>query len=111
MSQCKVFCHHDRFRVWQVKQLLEQNGMACFIKNEFAIGAMGELSPFDVLPEVWLHDAQWLAKADRVIAEFNRSPSDDTPWFCPSCQEQNAANFELCWQCGSEPQSYAVKQQ
>ena len=49
--------------VFQIKQLLDEQGIPCFVKNEFAIGAMGELSPIDVLPEIWINDAQWLPKA------------------------------------------------
>ncbi|MCF2948368.1 DUF2007 domain-containing protein [Paraglaciecola aquimarina] len=95
----KVFFDGDRFRIWQVKQLLEEKGIACFIKNEFAIGAMGELSPMDVLPEVWIYDPQWLPKAKVFIEEFLAQPIDLTPWYCTKCQEQNEPSFEVCWKC------------
>ncbi|MDP5032884.1 MAG: DUF2007 domain-containing protein [Paraglaciecola sp.] len=96
----KVYSHHDRFMVWQIKQWLEQNGIPCFVKNEFAIGAMGELSPFDVLPEVWLTDEGWLAKAQKLIKDFEHQPLQHS-WLCERCQESNDGNFELCWQCGT----------
>jgi hypothetical protein len=101
----KIYSHHDRFMVWQIKQLLEQHGIPCFIKNEFAIGAIGELSPFDVLPEVWLTDDDWLPKAQRTIEDFEAQPELKTAWLCEQCHETNGANFELCWQCGSLPQN------
>ena len=72
----------------------------CSIKNEFAIGAMGELSPMDVLPEVWILDNEWLTKAQQIIAEFNQ-PVHTSSWNCSKCQEHNEASFELCWQCGT----------
>ncbi|WP_158971427.1 DUF2007 domain-containing protein [Paraglaciecola sp. L3A3] len=97
----KVFSDNDRFRVWQVKQLIEEQGIKCFIKNEFAIGAMGELSPLDVLPEVWIYDLQWLPKVKAFISEFLAQPVSEIPWCCPQCQEKNEANFEVCWQCSS----------
>lgn len=87
--------------VWQIKQLLEQHGIPCFIKNEFAIGAMGELSPFDVLPEVWLADEGWLPKAQQFIQNFEYQPTRQAAWLCAQCQESNEANFALCWQCGT----------
>ena len=99
----QIFSHHDRFRVFQVKQLLEETGIPCFVKNEFAIGAMGELSPMDVQPEVWLSDIEWLPKAKQIVAEFNCQTTDLTPWICNQCFEKNAGNFEICWQCGKEP--------
>ena len=98
----KVYSHHDRFMIWQMQQLLEQRGIPCFIKNEFAIGAMGELSPLDVLPEVWLSDNEWERQALRIIAEFEALPATNQAWCCEQCQEVNEASFELCWQCGSE---------
>jgi hypothetical protein len=88
--------------VFQIKQLLEEKGIPCFVKNEFAIGAMGELSPMDVLPEVWISDIEWLLKAQQFITDFEQQPIDLSPWICSKCDERNAANFELCWQCGED---------
>ena len=100
----KVYSHHDRFMVWQIKSLLEAHGIPCFIKNEFAIGAVGELSPFDVLPEVWISDNEWWPKAQQFISEFESQPEENSAWCCVQCQEYNAANFEVCWQCGTDAQ-------
>ena len=60
--------------VWRVKQLLEDNHIPCFIKNEFASGAIGELSPLDSLPEVWLTDDGYETKAKALLAEFSQNP-------------------------------------
>lgn len=91
--------------VWQVKQLLEENGIPCFIKNEFAIGGVGELSPLDVMPEVWLNDDEWQTRAQRLIEEMEHSrPTDGADWICNACQESNDVSFEICWQCGKEKQ-------
>lgn len=98
----KVYCHFDRFMVFQIKQLLDEKGIPCFVKNEFAIGAMGELSPMDALPEVWISDPEWLPKAQQFIDEFESQPIDQSSWVCTKCSESNAANFELCWQCGED---------
>jgi hypothetical protein len=88
--------------VFQVKQLLDEKGIPCFMKNEFAIGAMGELSPMDVLPEVWVSDDEWLPKAKQFVTEFQQQPIDPSPWICCKCDEENAGAFELCWQCGED---------
>ncbi|MGJ8679870.1 DUF2007 domain-containing protein [Paraglaciecola sp.] len=98
----KVFDDLDRFKVFQIKQLLEEKGIDCFIKNEFAIGAMGELSPLDAAPEVWIYDADWLPKANVFIKEFLAQPVDCSDWQCLQCNESNAANFEVCWKCESD---------
>jgi hypothetical protein len=88
--------------VFQIKQLLDEQGIPCFVKNEYAIGAMGELSPMDVMPEVWISDPEWLPKAQQFVAHFENQPIDSSPWTCNKCNEQNGANFELCWQCGED---------
>jgi hypothetical protein len=88
--------------VFQIKQLLDEKGIPCFVKNEFAIGAMGELSPIDVLPEVWINDPQWLPKVQQFIEDFESQPIDQLAWICSKCNETNTANFELCWQCGAD---------
>ena len=89
--------------VFQVKQLLDDNGIPCFIKNEFAIGGIGELSPFDALPEVWLTDDEWQPRAEKLIAQLDSENKQGTfSWVCPECQESNEASFEICWQCGAE---------
>lgn len=89
--------------VFQVKQLLEDKGIPCYIKNEYAIGGIGELSPFDALPEVWLSDDEWQPHAEKLISEMTFQNQQDTlGWVCDACQEANEASFELCWQCGTE---------
>ena len=88
--------------VFQVKQLLDLKGVPCFLKNEFAIGATGELSPMDVLPEVWINDSEWLPKAQQIVTDFQHQIVDSNPWVCDKCHEQNDANFELCWRCGRD---------
>ncbi len=86
--------------VWQVKHLLAEHHIPCFIKNEYAIGAMGELSPLDALPEVWLTDDEWLPQANKLIAELLGSKVQKRDWYCATCHEHNDGSFEVCWQCG-----------
>lgn len=95
----KVYSSEDRFMVLQVKEMLESKGIACFVKNEFAIGAVGELSPFDSWPEVWISDDEWLAKAQEFIQTLTATPTDRPQWHCTYCHEENEGHFEICWQC------------
>lgn len=101
----KIYSHDDRFMVWQVKQWLDENAVPCFIKNEFASGAMGELAPLDCHPEVWLADNSWQSRAQSLIEQmaFNQHRPQDE-WICANCAEQNDASFEVCWQCGCDPE-------
>tara|TARA_R110000744_G_scaffold55666_9_gene117601 strand:+ start:9478 stop:9789 length:312 start_codon:yes stop_codon:yes gene_type:complete len=96
----RIYTNNDRFMVWQVKQLLDEHKIPCFIKNEFASGAMGELSPLDCQPEVWLNDASWQARAETLIEQMQEHTAIE--WVCSGCGETNGGNFEVCWQCGQE---------
>lgn len=98
----KVFCSENRLRVQQVKDMLDSYCIPCFIKNEYAIGGAGEISPFDAWPEVWLTDDDWFNRATKLIAELESPVTEGTPWICQHCQEENEASFEICWNCGTE---------
>ncbi|MEO9947182.1 DUF2007 domain-containing protein [Paraglaciecola sp.] len=98
----KVYTHNDRFMVFQVKQLLDDKGIDCFIKNEFAIGAVGELSAVDAAPEVWIVDEEWLPKVEQFIRRFEDQPESSESWLCKTCNELNEPNFEVCWKCGTD---------
>ena len=82
--------------------MLEDNGIPCFIRNEFAVGGIGELSPMDSDPEVWLVDEEWRPRAEKLLAEMETPDPQSTPkdWICNHCQENNDAGFDICWQCG-----------
>lgn len=101
----KIFSSENRLEVQQIKDLLESKQIDCFIKNEFAIGAVGVLSPFDAWPEVWITDPEWEPKAHQFVEEFRNQAKSRTQsdWVCSRCDEKNDANFELCWNCGFEP--------
>lgn len=100
----KVFSHEDRFLVWQIKHQLEHKGIPCFVKNEYAIGGVGDLSPFDSWPEVWITDEEWLTQAEKVIQQHQTQKTKGVAWICAHCGERNADNFEICWQCQQEPE-------
>ncbi len=98
----KIYSHEDRFLVTQVKDALEAHGIPCFIKNEFSSGAIGELSPFDAWPEVWLSDPEWQPRAEKIIADVSPAKTQTGSWHCDKCNETNEGSFEFCWQCGNE---------
>ncbi|MDM7859502.1 DUF2007 domain-containing protein [Alteromonas sp. ASW11-36] len=104
-----IYSDFERFRVYQIKQLLDDHGIPCYVKNEFASGAVGELAPQDVQPEIWLQDAQWQVKAKRVIDDYiaqNQASQNAQDWRCNNCQEENEGSFVICWNCQtSRPES------
>lgn len=94
----KVFTHENHIIVGNAKNILDDAGVAVILRNEFASGAMGETSPLQTWPEIWvLEDTQY----DEAVAILQDALSDkDAPaWVCGHCREQNGAAFELCWSC------------
>lgn len=85
--------------VFNMKNLLQAAGIETIVVNEFAAGAVGDLSTFDTWPELWLEDDGRFAEAEAILREVEDN-SVRQAWFCRGCQEQNEAAFQICWNCG-----------
>jgi len=101
----KVFTHENRLIVYNLKNLLEEHGIECIIKNEFASGGVGDLAPFETWPELWVTEDHQFKQADQLIQETLTEPSIEPEWVCPHCGETNEGNFQLCWKCNSPADS------
>lgn len=95
----KLFTHENRMIVFNLKNVLLAEGIETFVVNEFAAGGAGDLATFDTWPELWVEDEARLEQAQAIIQGIlsNRGTDD---WFCRTCQEQNDASFQFCWNCG-----------
>ncbi|MHA7878879.1 MAG: putative signal transducing protein [Saccharospirillum sp.] len=96
-----VYTHPNHFAVNQVKSLLEARGIRCQMRNEFAVGGLGEIAPIDAWPELWLEQDDDYQTAQAIIDRDARA-ADGDDWFCGHCGERNAASFEVCWACHRE---------
>ena len=95
-----VYTHENRFVVENISNCLKLAGIDAQLRNAFATGAMGELAPTDTWPELWVEDSDF-AKAQQVIDTL-LSKAEGKAWYCSQCGEENAASFEICWQCQTE---------
>ena len=102
----KVFTHDNFLIVGNVKNLLTNAGIDTAVKNEYASGAAGELSPIDAWPELWVAQED-VAKAEDIIKGFAEEP-EGTAWVCRNCGERNEPSFEVCWQCQTQKPSAEV---
>lgn len=95
-----VYTNENSFIVNNIKNLLQTQGIETFLKNEFANGAVGEISTFDAWPEVWVVDDTDFERAAGIVqlAQHN----DALDWTCKQCSELNAPSFDLCWNCQHE---------
>jgi hypothetical protein len=95
-----VYSNENHFLVNNAKNILDAEKISTFIKNEFAQGAVGEISAFDAWPEVWVTSDDDFEQAIEVLALSQNSNKGDD-WVCTSCAEENGPSFEVCWNCQS----------
>ena len=96
-----VYSNENHFLVHNVKNLIEAQEIKTFIKNEFAQGAVGEISAFDSWPEVWVLDDSDFDRAAEIVK--SSQPSHNAlDWTCKGCFEKNDPSFEVCWNCQRE---------
>jgi hypothetical protein len=86
--------------IGHLRNVLEQNGIGCTIKNEQLSGALGEVPFLECLPELWVLRDGDLDRAERLIAELRRESPAGESWRCKSCNEENEAQYAACWNCG-----------
>lgn len=96
-----VYTHPSSIAVAQARSALELADIQCVLRNEYAAGAMGELAPIDVWPELWILRDRDFERARLVLAQ-SLAGTDEADWLCPQCGRHSPANFELCWHCASE---------
>jgi hypothetical protein len=82
------------------KNLLESEGIAAFLRNEYLGSIVGEMPFQEVWPQLWVKNdldydrALQLIDSDKLAGE---SPS--VPWRCVHCGTENEGQFAACWQC------------
>ncbi|MEW6688080.1 MAG: DUF2007 domain-containing protein [Pseudomonadota bacterium] len=91
----RVFASFDRIAAFHARNLLENEGIASTIRNEFLSSAMGELPPAECQVEIWV-SARDAARAEGILRRPRPSGPD---WIC-RCGERLGAQFTQCWKCG-----------
>ena len=95
----KLYTHENRMIVYNLKNVLQGEGIDTIVSNEFAAGGAGDLATFDTWPELWIEDETRLQQAQAIIQGIQTGTESDD-WFCRACREQNGASFQFCWKCG-----------
>ncbi len=83
-----------------LKNLLENEGIACIIRNETLFMAAGELPPISVWPELWVEDSQYDSAREIIKMALSDEVKAGDPWICPGCGEEHEPQFTDCWNCG-----------
>ena len=93
-----LYSNENMFLVNNVKNIIESNDISTFIKNEFAQGAIGEVSAIDSWPELWVHDDTDFEQAVEILESSQKNIKGED-WACKNCSETNDPSFEICWNC------------
>jgi len=95
-----VYTRENKIIVENVRNILVIEGIECVLRNEFSAGGMGELSPLETWPELWVQESDFVAA--KALVDGLSEDSAKESWHCSSCGEQNEGTFELCWSCQIE---------
>jgi len=104
----QVFVDPDLTRVSFARNLLEAEGIACFIQNENTRTLGPSVAGFSYTqlldPALCiLDDSQREAAAEIIRTHFQNASTECPEWACSACNESNPGSFDLCWNCGAAP--------
>jgi len=102
MKKLIAFGIHERPLAGLLKERLEQEGIACMLRNEELFAAMGEIPFLELRPELWVLDDEVLPRARLLVKSWLAADKDAVPWICPHCGERLEGQFGACWKCGRE---------
>lgn len=91
--------------IWHARNILASAGIECTLRNEFASGGVGHLSPFDAWPELWVEDRDDYRARTLLKAAFEAAEQPD--WICPQCGESIGGVFSICWNCTQAPEGFS----
>jgi hypothetical protein len=97
----KVHTAESIIEIAHLRNVLEQAGIACYVRNERLGGALGDIPFIECWPELWvLRNGDVLAA--RGLIDTVRMASPPTPdWVCRECGERVEGQFDACWQCAA----------
>jgi hypothetical protein len=102
----KVHTADSVIDVMHLRNLLEQAGIACVVRNERLGGIVGEIPFLECWPELWVVRPGDALRARGVIDLALRGDSNaGEAWACPSCGEGIEAAFTECWRCAGGDES------
>ncbi|HSD43587.1 MAG TPA: DUF2007 domain-containing protein [Burkholderiales bacterium] len=88
--------------IHHLKNVLEADGIRCWIRNELLSRLAGEIPFTECALELHLVRESDRARAEALLEVWRRPPPAGSVWTCPSCGESIEGQFGACWKCGAE---------
>ena len=97
----KLFVSPMLVEVESLKEILEQEGIPCMIKNQQGSSLAGEVPFAEVFPELWVINDKDYPHAQEFLENWQTAqPTETTDWICSTCEEALEGDFTTCWKCG-----------
>ncbi len=98
----EIFSNMDPSQVGLYKSMLDEAGIACFVRND-STGSIAAL-PIPVFnPTLCVVDDVDYDRAKAVLDSFRAPVSTaGAEWVCPQCGSKVPAGFDTCWNCERE---------
>jgi hypothetical protein len=91
----------DTLEIHHLKNVLQAEGIHCFLRNELLARLAGEIPFTECALELHILDESDRWRAERILEEWRRArPAKEDPWLCEQCGERLEGQFTTCWQCG-----------
>jgi hypothetical protein len=97
----RVYSAEHGLMTEHIKDILQEEGINCMMKNLNLAGAVGEIPPIECWPEVWILEDEDYDRASSIVEDLIKD-SDEyrSSWVC-QCGEKIEGQFTACWSCGT----------
>jgi len=87
--------------IHHLKNVLEADGIRCWIKNELLSRLAGEVPFTECALELHLVREDDRPRAEALLAVWRGPPLPASAWTCAACGESIEGQFGACWKCGA----------
>ena len=106
----KLYVSNSLIEVEARKEILDQEGILCTVKNQQGSSLAGEVPFAEVFPELWVINDDDFPRAKEILEKWDELSSQQMAgWTCQGCHEQLDGEFTTCWKCGAEKGSSSKK--
>jgi hypothetical protein len=97
----KVHTAESIIEMAHLRNVLEQAGIACYVRNERLGGAVGEIPFVECWPELWVLRNGDALNARGLIDTACAAVEPSPDWICRTCGESVEGQFDACWRCSA----------
>jgi rubrerythrin len=91
----------NALEIHHLKNLLEAEGIRCWVKNELLSRLAGEIPFTECALELHLLRESDRPRAEAVMEAWRSAPPLAGRWTCAQCGEALEGQFSACWRCGA----------